>query len=70
MDAQIWWYLNGDGDRIGPLSSSELLACVASARVTQRTRIWREAMPWWLPLEQVEDFEPLVADTKLSPLPA
>lgn len=71
MNGLDWWYQDSASQtRIGPLSAAGLLALLDSRIITLKTRIWREDMPWWLPLEQVEDFEAQLALRVRSALPA
>lgn len=71
MDKPYWWYRDTASQaRVGPLSVTGLKALLASRVITPQTCIWCEGMPWWLPLDQVEDLESAEAVPAPIALPA
>ena len=51
------WYIPGDGQQpAGPFTAEEIIQSWRAGRVDGNTICWREGMPQWLPLAQVEPF--------------
>ncbi|TVS17323.1 MAG: DUF4339 domain-containing protein [Planctomycetaceae bacterium] len=51
------WYVRGEGDQpAGPYSAEQLFQLLRAGRVTPETICWREGLPQWLPLGEVEPF--------------
>lgn len=56
MEALHWWYRDAASQsRIGPVSARGLQALLDAQVISPQTCIWCEGMPWWLPLEEVEE---------------
>lgn len=56
------WYLPGkDKQPSGPFSEQQILQAWQSGQITENTLCWREGMPKWLPLTQVEPFAATIA---------
>lgn len=51
------WYYSKNGTQLGPVPEEELLAKVSSGEVAARDLVWKEGMPDWKPLAQVEEFK-------------
>ena len=51
------WYIRGEANQpAGPYTAEQLIASWRAGRVDAITICWREGMPEWLPLAQVEPF--------------
>ena len=48
------WYYAIDGDRRGPVSSSELKQLAATGAITPDDLVWRDGMPEWPPARKVK----------------
>ena len=60
------WYIRGEGNRpTGPFTAEELIQSCRAGRLDASTICWREGMPQWLPLAQVEPFGPAVASSSV-----
>ena len=55
------WYLPGEGHQpAGPFTAEQVLQCWQSGKLRTNTVCWREGMPQWLPLSQVEPFASVI----------
>lgn len=52
------WFYGKDNAQHGPVSDLEIRNLIATNQITQDTVIWREGMSDWLPLKDVQDFQP------------
>jgi len=59
-----WWYAIGQ-EKIGPCSSSELIALVTQGKLFPDTLVWKEGMPDWIPASRIKGLW-----QKLPPAPA
>lgn len=57
------FYVGIDGQQVGPLNESELMAMITNHRVTKDTLSWMPGMPAWKPIEQVPEILKLIALT-------
>ena len=56
------WYIRGEGNRpAGPFTADELIQSWRAGRLDANTICWREGMPQWLRLAQVEPFASVAA---------
>lgn len=56
-DQSSHWYIPGDGQQpAGPFSAEQIIQSWRAGRVDANTICWREGMPEWRPLSQVEPF--------------
>ena len=46
-----WYYAQGD-QRQGPLSDSEFEALITAGTINEKTLVWKDGMPNWLPLKE------------------
>ena len=53
------WYIISDGEKKGPYNEAQLRNLLAIGTIDSDTRIWREGMDRWLPVEQVVELAPL-----------
>jgi hypothetical protein len=58
------WYVVIGGKPHGPMSTMQLRASFESARVSERTYLWRAGDPEWRRLGEVPEFMDLVADSE------
>lgn len=61
---KTWWYAIGQ-EKIGPCSSSELIALVTQGKLFPDTLVWKEGMPDWVPASRIKSLW-----QKLPPAPA
>lgn len=61
---KTWWYAIGQ-EKIGPCSSSELIALVTQGKLFPDTLVWKEGMPDWVPASRIKGLW-----QKLPPAPA
>jgi len=59
----MWYYTQGDSDRLGPVSESELLAKLASGELRKRDLVWKEGMPEWAPVRARPEFRAAPANS-------
>ncbi len=51
------WYIRGEDDQpTGPFTAEELVQSLQAGRLDANTICWREGMPQWLPIGEVEPF--------------
>jgi hypothetical protein len=56
-DPNAVWYLPGKGEKpAGPLNAEQIIQLCQAGKLPKGTLCWREGMPEWLPLAQVEPF--------------
>ena len=48
------WFYGENGQQAGPVADAEFSALIAAQRITPATMVWREGMPAWAPLSQVQ----------------
>lgn len=48
-----WYYADGAGTRVGPLTEADFRAAVNDGKVTGDTLVWKKGMPEWSPFSQV-----------------
>ncbi len=48
------WFYGENGQQSGPVEDAEFSALIASQRITPATMVWREGMPTWVPLYQIQ----------------
>lgn len=53
-----WWYAEKD-KKTGPLEQGELAPLIQSGKIGPRTMLWKEGMESWLPLDEIEELQPL-----------
>ena len=56
-------YLGIDGQQVGPLNESEIIALVNNRRINKDTLAWMPGMPAWKPIEQVPEILKIIALT-------
>jgi len=49
------WYYGENGQQVGPVDENTIRTAMHEGRVGQQTLVWREGMPAWLPLAQVQE---------------
>jgi hypothetical protein len=49
------WYFGENGQQVGPVDEGSIRQAIQQGRVNLQTLVWREGMPDWLPLAQVEE---------------
>lgn len=47
------WYFSSKGQRVGPVSESELRSLVASGRISASDLVWQTGQPDWVPASSV-----------------
>lgn len=52
------WFYGKDNAQHGPVSDLEIRNLISTDQITPDTMIWREGMSDWLPLKDVQDFQP------------
>jgi uncharacterized RDD family membrane protein YckC len=62
-----WWYAEKE-KKTGPLEQGELTPLIQSGKIGPKTMLWREGMESWLPLDEIEELQPLKAAVP-PPLP-
>ncbi|HUT94664.1 MAG TPA: GYF domain-containing protein [Thermoguttaceae bacterium] len=63
--AKAVWYLPGEGSQtLGPFTSTQIVQSLQTDRISGKTLCWREGMPQWLPLAQVEPFASTIRPTQ------
>ena len=68
METEPIYYAVVEGDRIGPLNSSEILKLIESKTIDKQTYMWKPGLTNWLLVEQLPEILKLVALTP-PPLP-
>ncbi|MGL6290526.1 MAG: RDD family protein [Silanimonas sp.] len=53
MENALWYYVNADRQRQGPVPTSTIRELAAAGTLNARTLVWRQGMPQWQALEQV-----------------
>lgn len=48
-----WYYAEGPGRNVGPLTTEELAACFRRGQLMLDSQVWREGMAQWQPLRSV-----------------
>ena len=64
------WYVMADGQRLGPISTEDLLSWARAGRLKPIDLVWREGMPQWLPANQVEELTAAVPALAVAAAPA
>ncbi|MEI8372863.1 MAG: DUF4339 domain-containing protein [Planctomycetota bacterium] len=54
--ANLWYIRGEDNQPAGPFTTNELLQSLSAGRVDDNAICWREGMPQWIPLTQIEPF--------------
>src|SRR5450432_3209352 len=49
-----WYYMDSRGQRQGPVATAAVVAAYRGGEVLRDGLAWREGMPQWLPLRQLE----------------
>lgn len=62
-----WWYAENE-KKSGPLEQGELGTLIQRGNIGPRTLLWKEGMESWLPLNEIEELQPLTAAAP-PPLP-
>jgi hypothetical protein len=62
-----WWYADGDR-RAGPVKMAELRRLILTDRIGLGSLVWREGMPGWKPLGEIDELRSLQAGIP-PPLP-
>ncbi|MFA7175496.1 MAG: RDD family protein [Kiritimatiellia bacterium] len=62
-----WWYAEKE-KKTGPLEQGELASLIQRGKIGPRTMLWKEGMESWLPLNEIEELQPLKAAVP-PPLP-
>lgn len=63
-----WWYAEKE-KKTGPLEQGELASLVQRGKIGPSTMLWKEGMESWLPLNEIEELQPLKAAIP-PPLPS
>lgn len=45
------WHYELNGDRLGPVSHSEILSLISSSKLTRGSYVWQKGMPDWITLD-------------------
>jgi uncharacterized RDD family membrane protein YckC len=53
MQDAPWYYVQRDGQRLGPVAAADILAAYQNGTIARDTLVWRQGMPAWVPLLQV-----------------
>lgn len=53
MDTALWYYVNADRQRQGPVPAATIRDLATAGTVNARTLVWRQGMPQWQALEAV-----------------
>lgn len=61
------WFYAKDNAQHGPASDLEIRSLISTGQIKQDTVIWREGMTDWLPLKEVQDFQPSQASNLQNP---
>ncbi len=56
-------YVGIDGQQVGPLNESEIIALVNNRRINKDTLAWMPGMPAWKPIEQMPEILKIIALT-------
>lgn len=62
-----WWYAEKE-KKTGPFEQEELASLIQRGKIGPRTMLWKEGMESWLPLNEIEELQPLKAAVP-PPLP-
>jgi len=66
----MWYLMDRHGQRQGPITTAEVAAAYRSGDLLREGLVWREGMPQWLPLAQLEgELGILPSDHAAAPLP-
>lgn len=63
------WYYSDGASRRGPVSQDELESAVVRGEIDRQSLVWRQGMPEWQALEDVEELQPLLEQVTPPPLP-
>ncbi|NWK56399.1 DUF4339 domain-containing protein [Verrucomicrobiaceae bacterium N1E253] len=70
-DSDQWHYTDKTGKQSGPIPTRELLALIAAKEVPMSAMAWKDGMPQWKPVSQIEELHtqvaPQVANTPQPP---
>lgn len=55
-----WWYVEKD-QKIGPIEQGDLTRLIHGGKIGSKTMLWKEGMPSWLPLDEIEELRALKA---------
>lgn len=56
-------YVGINGQQVGPLNESEIIALVNNRRINKDTLAWMPGMPAWKPIEQMPEILKIIALT-------
>ncbi|HMB57800.1 MAG TPA: RDD family protein [Arenimonas sp.] len=54
MSASLWYYVDSQQQRVGPVPAEELRSAYREGRITGDSLVWRDGMAQWQPLRQFE----------------
>lgn len=54
----VQWYYGENGQQAGPIDEGAFRQAILEGRVGPQTLVWREGMPSWVPLAQVQELAP------------
>ena len=63
------WYYAKNGTQLGPVEQSELLARIAAGEVSASDLVWREGLPDWVPLGQLNELRVQAAEAGYPQVP-
>jgi hypothetical protein len=58
-DAAIWYLPGESGQAVGPFATADVLARCRAGELSGAVLCWRQGMPDWMPLAEVEPFSEL-----------
>jgi hypothetical protein len=56
-NAPQWHYTNKTGQQAGPIPTEELIELISNKTIPTTSMAWKEGMPAWKPVNQIEDLE-------------
>jgi membrane protease subunit (stomatin/prohibitin family) len=69
MPASVQYYYALDGQQAGPVSFDQLKTLFAARKINKDTLVWKQGLPNWSPLKDVEELKAFLGGNTPPPLP-
>ena len=56
--ARVWYYVNEDGEEVGPVKASVIREAVRMRTIRRETLVWRDDLPEWVAAGRIRKLFP------------